>query len=33
MRVVFHNADDLEQLYDLTPDEKRDVDFGSYTAD
>src|SRR4029078_2779857 len=26
-------ADDLEQLYDLTPDEKRDVDFGSYSAD
>ena len=33
MRVVFHNADDLEQLYDLTPEEKRDVDFGSYSAD
>src|SRR4051794_37012374 len=33
MRVVFHDADDLEQLYDLTPDEQRDVDFGSYSAD
>ena len=33
MRVVFHGVDDLVQLYDLTPDEKRDVDFGSYSAD
>jgi tricarballylate dehydrogenase len=33
MRVVFHGVDDLVQLYDLTPDEKRDVDFGRYTAD
>ena len=29
MRVVFHGVDDLAQLYDLTDDEKRDVDFGS----
>ncbi|MBS0541953.1 MAG: FAD-dependent oxidoreductase, partial [Proteobacteria bacterium] len=33
MRVVFHGVDDLAQLYDLTDDEKRDVDFGSYTED
>jgi tricarballylate dehydrogenase len=33
MRVVFHGVDDLAQLYDLTEDEKRDVDFGSYSAD
>ncbi|MBM3643493.1 MAG: FAD-binding dehydrogenase [Alphaproteobacteria bacterium] len=33
MRVVFSGPDDLEQLYDLTPEEKRDVDFGSYSAD
>ena len=33
MRVVFHGVDDLVQLYDLTEDEKRDVDFGRYTAD
>ena len=33
MRVVFHGVDDLVQLYDLTEDEKRDVDFGKYTAD
>jgi tricarballylate dehydrogenase len=33
MRVVFHGVDDLVQLYDLTEDEKRDVDFGSYSAD
>src|SRR6478609_363751 len=33
MRLVFHGVDDLAQLYDLTEDEKRDVDFGSYTAD
>ncbi len=33
MRVVFHGVDDLVQLYDLTEDEKRDVDFGNYTAD
>ena len=29
MRVVFHGVDDLVQLYDLTEDEKRDVDFGT----
>src|SRR5579871_1127288 len=28
MRLVFHGVDDLAQLYDLTEDEKRDVDFG-----
>ena len=28
MRVVFNGVDDLVQLYDLTEDEKRDVDFG-----
>ena len=33
MRVVFNGVDDLAQLYDLTEDEKRDVDFGKYTAD
>jgi aspartate oxidase len=33
MRLVFHGVDDLAQLYDLTEDEKRDVDFGQYTAD
>jgi len=33
MRVVFNGVDDLVQLYDLTPDEKKDVDFGSYSAD
>src|SRR5689334_13237870 len=33
MRVVFYGVDDLVQLYDLTEDEKRDVDFGKYTAD
>ena len=33
MRVVFHGVDDLAQLYDLTDEEKRDVDFGSYSAD
>src|SRR4029453_4636087 len=33
MRVVFHGVDDLVQLYDLTEDEKRDVDFGVYPAD
>ena len=33
MRVVFHGVDDLAELYDLTEDERRDVDFGSYTAD
>jgi len=33
MRVVFHGVDDLAQLYDLTEEEKRDVDFGSYSAD
>ena len=33
MRLVFHGVDDLAQLYDLTDDEKRDVDFGSYSAD
>src|SRR6476469_2577664 len=33
MRVVFHGVGDLAQLYDLTEDEKRDVDFGVYTAD
>src|SRR5215510_15473046 len=33
MRVVFSGVDDLVQLYDLTEDEKRDVDFGSYSAD
>src|SRR6201991_5356801 len=33
MRLVFHGVDELAQLYDLTEDEKRDVDFGSYSAD
>src|SRR6185437_2181728 len=33
MPLVFHGVDDLAQLYDLTEDEKRDVDFGSYSAD
>ena len=33
MRVVFNGVDDLAQLYDLTVDEKTNVDFGSYTAD
>ena len=33
MRVVFNGVKDLVQLYDLTPDEQRDVDFGSYSAD
>src|SRR5947208_7680238 len=33
MRVVFGGVDELAQLYDLTADEKRDVDFGSYSAD
>ena len=33
MRVVFHGVDDLVQLYELTEDEKQNVDFGSYTAD
>ncbi len=32
MRVVFHDANDLVQLYDLTEDEKRDVDFRQATA-
>ena len=33
MRVVFNGVDDLAQLYDLTDDERRNVDFGVYTAD
>ena len=34
MRVVFNGADDLAQIIpDLTDDEKRDVDFGSYTEE
>ena len=34
MRVVFNGAEDLAQIIpDLTEDEKRDVDFGSYTEE
>lgn len=34
MRVAFNGADDLAQIIpDLTEDEKRDVDFGSYTEE
>src|SRR5689334_21219540 len=33
MRVVFTSVDDLVQLYDLTDDEKKNVDFGTYTED
>jgi tricarballylate dehydrogenase len=33
MRTVFAGAPDLEQLMDLTDEEKRDVDFGRYSAD
>ena len=31
VRIVFNGVDDLVQLYDLTADEKKNVDFGTYT--
>jgi tricarballylate dehydrogenase len=33
MRVVFNGPDDLAQIYDLTEDERKNVDFGTYTED
>ena len=33
MRVVFNGVEDLVQLYELTDDEKKNVDFGTYTED
>ena len=33
MRVVFNGVSDLVQLYDLTDDEKKNVDFGTYTEE
>src|SRR5471030_469197 len=33
VRIVFNSVDDLVQLYDLTDDEKKNVDFGTYTED
>lgn len=33
MRVAFDGTADLARLYDLTDEEKRDVDFGRYTAE
>jgi len=34
MRYAFHNLDELTQVIpDITEDEKKDVDFGTYTAD
>jgi tricarballylate dehydrogenase len=33
VRIVFNGVDDLVQLYDLTDDEKKNSDFGTYTED
>ena len=33
VRIVFNGVDDLVQLYDLTDDEKKNNDFGTYTED
>ena len=33
VRIVFNGVDDLNQLYDLTDDEKKNSDFGTYTED
>ncbi len=33
VRIVFNGVDDLDQLYDLTDDEKKNSDFGTYTED
>ena len=33
VRIVFHGADDLAQLYDITDDERKTCDYGTYTED
>ena len=33
VRIVFNGVDDLIQLYDITDDEKKNSDFGTYTEE
>ncbi len=33
VRIVFNGADDLAQLYDITDDERKTCDYGTYTED